>query len=408
VNTAWLEREHVGAEGLDWAMTWAERLLVAGRAPWFYLGKLIWPQNLSFIYPRWVVDVADPVQHLVLFGTVAAGAALWLLGSRIGRGPFVAAAFFVGTLVPALGFFNVYPMRFSFVADHFQYLASLGPIALVAAGAARIGETDHRWARWLARGAAAVVVVVLGGLTFQRAGAYRNGEALWRDTLAHNPACWLCLNNLGAELTRDGRAEESLPLLAEAVRLRPDYAEARVNLGVSLMRTGRPQAALRLYDDLLKVHPDYIAALYNRGLALGQLGYLDEAIVSFGRIIQRAPGHALAQEGLGRALALEGRYDEAVEPLRLGLAAHPRDAESRRELAFVLNAAGRPAEAETVAREALVLDPNAVGARVELARALAGQGDREGARREAEEVLRRDPENAEAQRFLSPAGPPGS
>ncbi len=54
--------------------------------------------------------------------------------NRLGRGPLVAVLFFAGTLVPALGFFNVYPMRYSFVADHFQYLASVGLLALLAAG----------------------------------------------------------------------------------------------------------------------------------------------------------------------------------------------------------------------------------------------------------------------------------
>ena len=132
-----------------------ERCLIAGRALWFYLGKLVWPEPLIFIYPRWSIDAGAPWQYLYPLAALAVVAGLWLLRHRLGRGPLASWLFFGGTLLPALGFFDVYPMRYSFVADHFQYLASLGPIALAAgaAGARRAAPRRRRadgprgWAR---------------------------------------------------------------------------------------------------------------------------------------------------------------------------------------------------------------------------------------------------------------------
>ncbi|MFZ5830616.1 MAG: O-GlcNAc transferase, partial [Planctomycetota bacterium] len=133
LTTAYLERVHVGASGDEFHWTFLERCLIAGRALWFYAAKLLVPVRLTFFYPRWKIDATNPVQWAYPIGAMALVAALWFARHRLGRGPLVAVLFFGGTLFPALGFINVYPMRYSFVADHFQYLASIGILALFAA-----------------------------------------------------------------------------------------------------------------------------------------------------------------------------------------------------------------------------------------------------------------------------------
>ena len=125
----------------------SERLLIAGRAVWFHLGKLFWPTNLTFIYPRWQIDSRRVVAVLVSAGRAALLAVLWAIRRRT-RAPLAAVLFFGGTLFPVLGFFNLYTFRYSLVANHYQYLASLGVITLAAAG--------RRWllGRWRAVAAA--------------------------------------------------------------------------------------------------------------------------------------------------------------------------------------------------------------------------------------------------------------
>jgi hypothetical protein len=131
--TAYAESVWVGAEAANAGLSPIQRVLVAGHAIWFYLGKLILPVNLAFSYPKWAIDPSDFTQWLYVLGVLALLGVLWSMRKR-SRAPLAALLFFIGTLFPALGFVNVFPFRYSYVADHFQYLASLGIIALAAAG----------------------------------------------------------------------------------------------------------------------------------------------------------------------------------------------------------------------------------------------------------------------------------
>src|SRR5688572_3347911 len=62
LGTARMEMEHVGARGADWDLSIAQRCIVASKAVWFYVGKLLWPAELSFTYSRWQIDARDPRQ----------------------------------------------------------------------------------------------------------------------------------------------------------------------------------------------------------------------------------------------------------------------------------------------------------------------------------------------------------
>jgi hypothetical protein len=191
--TVWVETCCTGARGAGWSFTVFDRTLIAGRAACFYAAKLAWPENLVFIYPRWNVDAGQVWQWAFPLTAAAVMMALWVWQGRIGRGPIVAVAFFIITLGPALGFVNVYPMRYSFVANHFQYMASIGLIvAVVAGGATVIRERVLRTAVGMA------VMVSLAALTWQQGRIYEGAETLWRDTLAKNPGCWMAHNKISA------------------------------------------------------------------------------------------------------------------------------------------------------------------------------------------------------------------
>jgi hypothetical protein len=156
--TAALERGHVGAQGEEWALTGAQRALLAGRALWFYAGKVVLPTHLTFIYPRWALDVHSPALWLYAAAALAVVAAFWTFRVRFGRAPLAVALIFAGTLFPALGFFNIYPMRYSYVADHFQYLASAALLAGTASVIAALGSRRSvRGARFAALGSRASV-----------------------------------------------------------------------------------------------------------------------------------------------------------------------------------------------------------------------------------------------------------
>lgn len=301
--TAWLERSHVGAMGADWDLSAAQRILISGRALWFYLGKLAWPHPLAFIYPRWVPDAAQAWQWAFPAGAAALTAILWARRGTLGRGPLAAALYFGGTLLPALGFVDVYPMRFSFVADHFQYMASIGPLALAAAGCAAL----ESWRPWTARAVAGVLLALLAATTFVRARDFRDLEGLWNDTLEKNPGCWMCLSNLGDLRIGQGRRDEAVDLFLRVLDQRPRHFMVRNDLAALLLARGDLAGAEAQLRAALALKADLASARTNLGAVLYRQGRFEESIVELSEAVRLDPGSADARANLAAAKAAAGR-----------------------------------------------------------------------------------------------------
>lgn len=328
LTTAWLERVHVGALGAEWHLSFVDRALIAGRALAFYLGKLAWPHPLVFMYPRWDA-IGAAWWYLFPAAILATVVLLWRRREAWGRGPLVAALFFGGTLFPALGFFNLYPMRYTFVADHYPYLASLGPLALAGAGLARLGGRS-------AASAAAAVLLAFGALTWNRGHVYRNAETLWRDTVAKNPASWMAHNNLGLLLAASGRVGEAIARYEAALALRPASPETLTNLGLALAVLGRADEGIARHRAALALDPDYADAWNNLGITLAQRGELAEGVRALGKAIALKPRFPDAYMNLGHAHLMAGRVAEAAESYRRALQLAPHSAEAANNLAWLM------------------------------------------------------------------------
>ncbi len=372
--TAWIEKYGVGAAGAAWSLSPVERVLVAGRALWFYAFKLAWPANLTFIYPRWTLDASSARLYLFPAAALAAGAALWALRARLGRAPLVAALFFAATLFPALGFLDVYPFRYSFVADHFQYLASVGPIALVcgagAFAAGRLGESGRR-------AGLAISGVMLAALSFASArqcSIYKDVETLWRDTLAGNPNSWLAHNNLGELLYSRGDVDGALAHLRAAVAASPDYPEAQFNLGVALARKGRVDEAERCLARAIELEPGYAKAHQQLGVFLMERGRVDEALGHLRTAVVLEPGRAWFHWNLAVAFSRVGKLDEGLEQVREAVRLAPLDPVLRAHLGSALEKMGQLAEAAARFDEALRIDPTNAEARAGALRCGAAAG----------------------------------
>ncbi len=364
--TAWVERTLVGAEGVAYQLTIVERLLLAGRVVWFYFGKLVWPAELAFIYPRWTLVPERLIQWVPL---IAACVLVWLLWrlSRRTRAPLAAVLFFGGTLFPVLGFLNVYPFRYSFVADHFQYVASFGIIALAAAGA-------HRFiACFSPRGVLvpASVVAALALVAWVQAGSYRNEETLWRATIVRNPNGPLPWLNLGAHLVNGGRYQEAVPVLERARALNPDSGKVYNNLGIIEIVAGRFEPAVLLLERAVKLSPHSVESHDNLGHALRKCDRLDESIAHHREALRLQPGYAVAANNLGCALVDAGRPAEALPQFEIALLTSPNKAEIHHNLGNALQMLGRLDEASAQFQQALRLQPNLPQTHEQLADALA-------------------------------------
>lgn len=348
----------------------AERALIAARALWTYLSQLVWPIHLPVLYPRWDVYLGDIRGWFALAGLVALGMGMWLGRNRIGRGPFVGALFFVLTLSPVLGFVDFTFMRIAFVADRFQYIASIGPLAvLLSLSAVMVDRTGQRHPRvkGMAVVLATVILTGLGVLTWRQSEIYRDGLTFARHIATLNPEHHFGQILLSGELNAAGRHLEAGAAAKRAVSLseglrgfapseahlvlagalleldHPMEAEAvmrrslalwphsrktdrRVHLARSLVRQARYQEGMEIYREILVDEPEASSAHLGRGLALLESGRYVVAVESFRRAL--AVAHHVEDEPrlhglLAKAHRKLGRSDAAAAHLDYALGLNP-------------------------------------------------------------------------------------
>ncbi len=426
------QRGHIQRERTaEWNLGMAERLVIAGKAVWFYASKTVWPVRLTFVYPHWNLDAGSFWSWLPLAGLVVGGV---LLGVRRrqswARAGLFGCGFFVLALLPVLGFVDVYYFRYSFVADHFQYLACLGLVSLAASMGTSICERAGHWGRRLGTVAAAIVLLTLGVSTWRQARIYQDSETLWGDTLMKNPQCWMAHNNLGATLVSLGRVQEAkghyeqslrinsgnaeahnnlgdvllqegkvgdaIGQYEQALRSKPDYANVHNSLGNALYRAGKRDEALEHFQQALRISPDYAEARYNLGNALVQLGRVPDAIAQYEQALRIKPDFTDAHNNLGLALMSLGRVPEAIAHYEQALRIKPDFAEAHNNLGLALVSLGRVPEAIVHYEQALRIKPDFTDAHYNLGIALYQTGKRDEAIEHYQQTLRFNPDYAEA------------
>ncbi|MGO9609227.1 MAG: tetratricopeptide repeat protein [Verrucomicrobiia bacterium] len=349
------QRTEIVQEGASqWTLTAAQRVMLAGRAPWFYAGKVLWPVDLCFVYPRWELVVHSVAAWLPLAGLALVAAILWRFRhARWAQAAMFGLGYFVIALVPVLGFFDTYFFRYSYVADHFQYLASLGIIALAVAA---VGVVVRQRSGQIAAGA--IAITVLGALSWRHCQVFHDEETLWRDVVARNPGSAIGHGNLAALLVKRGNYAEALQQCEATLRLKPDDASAHDNWGNILLKTGKPQDAIEQYARAVQLKPDNAEAQYNYGNALFQIGRVEEAIGHYEQAVRIKPDLATAQYNLGNALLHVGRVQEAIGHYEQAVEFSPDDAEAHNKLGTALALVGRVREAIPEYEQALRLRPD--------------------------------------------------
>jgi tetratricopeptide (TPR) repeat protein len=423
VWTIFEQKFHAGATGTEWAQTWPDRLIIAGRAIWFYLAKLIWPHPLIFIYPRWEIDSSQVTAYLPLLAALGGLLALWLNRAKWSRAVFFAATYYVVSLFPVLGFFSVYFFRYSFVSDHFQYLASMGPLALAGAGivtaVGRFGETPSRLAsdtdalqfsgniaavrskslRLLATAGTCLLLLVV--LTWRQTAVYHSLVTLYTATLTKNPGCWMAHYNLGIALNDQGDADRAIAHYREAVELRPSYAEAHYNLGRLLAQKGHLDEAIVHYEKALEINPADAEAHNNLGATLFANGHVDEAIAHYRKALAIQPDYADASCNLASALLSNGDLEGSIAYYSACLAILPNQAEAQYNLASALFQTGRMDEAIAHYQKVLELRPDSADARANLGSAFLAKGRGRDAIAQYRDALRIAADNVAAQSNLA-------
>jgi tetratricopeptide (TPR) repeat protein len=363
--TRWVEYRNIGYGAKTLDLSLLDRCLIAGRAFWFQLGKLFWPSNLMFVYPRWEINADVWWQYFFPVAVVLLLVALWSL-RKWSRAPLAGVLVYILLLLPTLGFFNIYFFLYSFVADHWQYLACLGIIVPCASGIALLAGRKESWQDWLEP----AITLVLGGalflLTARQSRMYTDIETLYRTTLGRNPACWMAQVNLGQILYHANRIPEAMELFNQAKRVQPDVGY--YGLGNALLVAGRTSEAISQYEQALRMNPSFAEVYNNLGNALNLTGQTSEAIEQYEHALRINPYFAEAHSSLGNALGHTGRTSEAIDHYRKALRINPTSAYEHDKLGGALAQIGRISEAIEEFKAALQINPHDPDARNNLAK----------------------------------------
>jgi tetratricopeptide (TPR) repeat protein len=436
-----VEMHQVGAQGAQWSLTPLERTLLAGRALWFYAAKLAWPSPLMLFYPYFSIDAHQWWQYLFPLAALALPIILWRVRGKVGRGPLAAVLIYCGVLLPALGFFNIYFMKYAHVSDHFQYHASVALIALAAAGVALVAARLKSAERAFVYAGSGAVLALLAILAYRQTFIYHDLETLYRDTIAKNPDAWMAYLNLATHfdaIDRDAEAveiaraglqvkpdepklhaclanvigqlsevhhdpaqrQEAIAHYQEAVRLDPTYTDVYNCLGFMELNTN-PSAAVVFFRRSLQYDPVNAAALYGLGAVDGMANRWPEAQQHFEQALASNPRLTDAQRGLSVALTAQGKKDAALAHLTRVVELDPSQAEMHFELANLLVARNDFAKAVLHYSEAVKLRPNYVDALQNLGAALLQMGDFNRAIPYLERTLQLDPNNEQARSNLA-------
>ena len=387
----------------EWQFSGIDRLQIAGRALWFYLGKLCWPYPVMFVYPRWRIETVLWPGILGLVAAVAGVILLWQKRGNWGRPVLVAAGYFVLLLLPVLGYFNVFFFRYSFVCDHFQYLACLGPLALAGAGIGSALRRVPAEKRLLGFVAPAALLSVLGALTWHQAGVYHSLETLWRDSIAKNPDAWMARDNLGVCLSQAGRFDEADEQYRKAIEIRPKDFVVYYDLGLECAIRGDLDGAARNFSKTLEIFPGYAFAHYQLGNVLTRAGKLDDAIVEYNKALETSPGLALGHYNLAAALARKGKLDEAIAQCTETLRWDPEFAGAPFTIGNILAGRGKLEEAIEAYNRALDIQPDYAPAHAALGRALTARGQLQEAISHCRKAIEIDPKSTDAYASLGSA-----
>ncbi len=345
-----------GGEPLHFHFTALEKVLIAGRSFWFYFFKLIVPVPLMAVYPRWNIDATNPEQYLFPLGVVAVFLILWFGRHRFQTAPVALFAMYFLLLAPVLGFLEFGFMRNAFVADRFQYIASLVPI-IALTELARITfvkmKTIHGPIPMIF---SAGLLIVFAVLTYAQAETYHDKETLFRHTLKYNPEAFIAHYNVAAESARKGNTQEAVQHYREVLRIRPDYGDTEFQLGTLLLGQGALEEAAKHLERDIRNRPRNVNSHINLGNAKLRQGDTGSAITEYQEALKIDPENTLAHNNLGFCYASRGAYQLAENEYYLALKSRPDSLNALVNLSRALMAQNKYSEAANIFQRILQQD----------------------------------------------------
>lgn len=394
---------HLGVRLLTWWYTQAKVLLL-------YVQLVFWPWPLVIHYDIPYLETFAAAWRWVAIAALLLIAACVLVRQRTTEGFVAATALLI--LLPTL----VTPIITEIAAERRMYLPSAVILALAIVGAYQYFSAKVRGAKMVGvtppapvwSGAIAIVAMLAltataAAFSAHRLAAYHDLVSMWQDTLLHQPANPKVYNNLGVALVEVGRHDEAVHNFEQAVRLSPDFAEARFNLAAEMRKAGRHEDAVANYESGLRFVPGYAQGRYELGAELFALDRRDDAIEQLRQAVRLAPDHVQANYLLGQCLLDRGDVAGARPLADTALKIAPRFAPVHRLLGDLLVAEDDLSAAEREYRTSLELWPEDAWTLDNFGVLLLKQGKSALAIEKFSEALRCNPQYGSAREHLDQA-----
>jgi tetratricopeptide (TPR) repeat protein len=355
-----------------------------------YIVKMLWPVDLSVLYPHpgswpvWAVILSCAILLLISAGV--------LIGAR--RRPYLVTGWlwFLGMMVPVIGLVQV---GIQSMADRYTYLPMIGLFVIIVWGLSELPPLRAEY-RKLAVPFTTMVLVLCVSITERQLGFWRNSETLFKRATQVTTRNYLAHNNLGFWFSNQGRMAEAMEEYEKSLKINPNYEDALNNMGYALANLKRYPEAIGYYLAALRVHPDHAEVHNNLGNALSETGQIEEAMKHYRATLKQVPTHANAHNNLGIALAMQGKLDEAIPHFEAAIRTNPKYASAHSNLGNALAAQHKIAEAVKEYQEAIRLQPGDSQSHNNLGNGYAEQGRLDEAITQYSEALRLNTNNPEA------------
>lgn len=295
-----------------------------------YINKMFWPRNLAVFYPFHIAGV--PFWQIAACALLLLGISVFVvLPGRNQKYLSVGWFWFVGTLVPVIGFVQVGRQAY---ADRYTYIPYIGLFIMLAWG---LRQLLSKWPRLkIVLSLSMIIVLTTLGICAHRQTSYwKNSLTLFSHAIDVTQNNYLAYYNLGAALDNLDRRLEAIDAYKQTVKIRPDYAEAYYNLGLDYGSLGRLSEEIAAYEQVIKNKPDDAEAYNNLGVAYGKFGRLPEAINAFKQVIRTKPDDIEAYHNLAIAYSSLGRWSEAIDAYKQAVRIRPDYTEAHRALGLI-------------------------------------------------------------------------
>jgi len=322
-----------------------------------YLIKMVWPLNLTIMYPHSRHGIPSWIVAAAVVFLVAVTIAVFRLGRRT---PYLKTGWlwYLITLIPVIGIIQVGDQA---IADRYTYVPLIGIFVIIAWGipelALKLGLSapGNRWALGVAFTA---VIAVFSVITYNQLVFWENGKTILEHAIDVTGKNFLAENNLANILFLQGDQQGSLEHYRKAYEIDPDGPMINNNLGYALQLAGDDNGAVRLYKRAIELRKDDTNALMNLGSMLAKRNDRVGAIKLFRTAISYNPENAESRDRLGRALGMQGNVSEAIEEFSKAVELSPENIDYHQDLIKALYQSNRFDDVERELTALIKVHPN--------------------------------------------------